>query len=317
MPQASVIVVTRNNAELLEDALASVLADGSRVSRELIVVDNGSTDETQDVAARAAATAPWEVRILRVQEAGLSRGRNAAIACARGDLLLFTDDDVLVEDGWADALVHAFDAPDVGFAAGRTFPIWPVEPPAWLDGEQRIVLALYDHGPESRELGAGEYGAGANMAIRRSLLADYDPPFEPVLGHQGGRLFAGEETLLVDRLRTRSRLVYVPAAVVRHRVRAERMTLEFLRRSYFDRGAASYRYQVLSEGGSGLGLARRLVRAQRAARKARGLARRNGSERTADEFLAELGTFGHAGQHVEMAVGRLPRLTRLIRDLVA
>ncbi|HET7572553.1 MAG TPA: glycosyltransferase family 2 protein [Gaiellaceae bacterium] len=309
------VVVTRDNADLLRDALASILADSSGVERELIVVDNGSSDGTTEVAAAAAAGAPFPVTLLHEPEPGLSRGRNRGVAAARGEIVLFTDDDVLVEDGWADALAAAFADPAVGVAGGRTLPIWPHPPAAWLDGPHRVSLALFDHGEESRLLADDEALAGANLALRASLLGP--DPFRLDIGNTGDRRFGYEETALVDALRREHAAVYVGSAVVHHRIRAERMTLRWLRATYFDQGIAVLRLRERAGEAESPGLARRLVRALRVARKTLRLRRRHDREgRGPSELWTELQEYKALGRHVDLLLRRFPSLSRWVRDAV-
>lgn len=317
-PRASIIVATRNNARLLSDALASIVADSSRVERELIVVDNASTDETVEVALRASQAAPFAIRLVHEPTLGHSAARNAGVAAARGDILLFTDDDVIVEDGWADALVTAFDDDDVVAASGRTLALWPVPPPEWLNGPHRARLALFDFGQDDRDLEPGEAPAGANMAFRTAVLRRFDPPFTVRLGNHGDRRFAFEETYLVDHVRRIGRLVYVADAIVHHRIRSERMDLGWMRATYFDQGIARLRIEQLSGGAQPPDLARRIVRAWRACFGLWRTCRANDrGSRIGPETWDELRHFEWAGRHVELLLGRFPRLVTGVRDLLA
>ena len=94
-PEASVIIKTRNRAGMLEDCLESVLNDRSAIDREIIVVDNASTDGTRALVEDLVRSDP---RLLYVWEPGIGNARalNAGVAKARGELLFFTDDDVIV-----------------------------------------------------------------------------------------------------------------------------------------------------------------------------------------------------------------------------
>jgi glycosyltransferase involved in cell wall biosynthesis len=239
--RASVVVSTRNRAELLEGSLRSILADGPTPDWELVVVDNGSTDGTAALVERLSREAGGDrIRYVREERPGLSNARNAGIAAAAGDLLLFTDDDVLVEPGWLDALCAGFADDDVAAVAGRVVPEWPHPPPRWLAGRHAGVLALTDFGDEPRDLTAAEYPLGANMAVRASVVGP--APFDPRLGHRGGTYFAFEEFALFHELRAAGgRFTYRPDAVVRHRILAERMTWEGMRRATLHNGFGSRR----------------------------------------------------------------------------
>lgn len=309
---ASVIVCTHNRAELLEACVASILADTSAVSRELIVVDNRSVDETRTVAERVAAenSSAVSVRYVHERRLGKSYALNRGVREAHGELLLFTDDDALVDDGWADALVAPFAEAGVGAVGGRVLASWPHPPPPWLaDGPLGRSVGLPDYGERPRRLEAPELPIGANMALRRAAL-DAGEPFDPSLGHQGGRSMGHEEVLVLRRIARSSELAYAPDARVVHRVIPERMTRDWIRGSFF-------------RGGIGLGRVERLldepwppvyVRFVRAARVCLGawrIKRRNdgAATLTAEAAYAECAGYMWAGKHLEMLFGRWPWVT--------
>lgn len=307
--RASVIVTTRDRAPLLEDCLRSILADRSRAIRELVVVDNASSDATAEVVRDAAAGAAVPVRYVREERLGQSHARNAGAKAARGEILVFTDDDVVVREGWVDALVRGFDDPAVGAVGGRILPDWEEPPPAWLDGPHAQLLTLIDHGAEARDFAEGELPLGANMAVRADVARAFDPLFDPRLGHRGRRRLAHEEYHLMSRIRLEHRLAYRPDAVVLHRIPRDRVDLSRMRRAFVELGLGLGRKERI-ESGPGASLARRAVRAGRTVRGARRLARRNeAGPRSGPETWDELYGFMWAGRHVELLLGRFPRLS--------
>jgi len=314
-PRATIVVPTRDQASLLEACLASLLADRSSVEREVIVVDNGSSDGTSDVVARLAADAPFPVRVIAEPQLGSSQARNAGVRAAGGEALLFVDDDVTVEDGWADALVRGLDDPSVGLVGGRIFPAWPEPPPPWLEnGPHKGVLALADFGPQDRLLvDPAERPYSANMALRASVARELDPPFALDLGHHGGRRFGYEDFNLVDRVRAGHGIAYAAGAVAHHRVDPRRMTLAWLRCTFFDMGIGLAR----SERSSGVRyplLPQRAARAFRTFRTTQALKGANdGAERTGPETWEELYAYMWTGKHVETLLGRFPRTRDFVR----
>jgi glycosyltransferase involved in cell wall biosynthesis len=307
---ASIIVCTYNRAWLLGKCLESILADSSTSARELIVVDNASTDATAAVVAEVSRDARIPIRPVREDRLGQSHARNAAVAAARGELLLFTDDDVVVDDGWADALVAGFDDPGVGAVGGRILPCWPFPPPKWLEGELARSLGLPDLGEESRVFKASEIPIGANMAIRADVARSVGP-FDPQLGHRGSRTMGHDEWLFLEQVRKRYVLTYRADARVFHLVHPERMDLGWLRSSFFRGGIGLERSERRLGSFQRVSLPRRVVRAAKTCRGA--LAWRLRNRRTKplgpEEAFQECYAYKWAGKHLEALFGRFPTLT--------
>ncbi len=116
----SVVICTWNRADELRTTLDSLtqLVIPPGCTWELIVVNNGCTDETNAVIAEFEARLP--IRSLFEGELGLSRARNRRAAAAQGDLILFTDDDVTVEAGWLEA--YPPEAPEGSSVLGSAQP---------------------------------------------------------------------------------------------------------------------------------------------------------------------------------------------------
>lgn len=94
MPAATVVIATRNRAALLSDCLNHLGSQTARGTFEVVVVDNGSTDDTATVVHRHMAAMP-ELRLLHVEDPNRSKARNAGIAAAQGSWLIFCDDDTV------------------------------------------------------------------------------------------------------------------------------------------------------------------------------------------------------------------------------
>jgi glycosyltransferase involved in cell wall biosynthesis len=228
----TVAVCTWNRAGLLDRTLARLreLRVPAGAAWELVVVNNNCTDHTDEVIARHAAALP--LRRIAEPTPGLSFARNAALAAAAGEYLLWTDDDVLVEPDWLIEAVAAMD----GFAAdgffGRVFPWWePGRPPVWYDPLFDGMFALLDLGPESFVAGPnGPLGVGANHGFRTAALRSLGG-YRTDLGVTAGKGGGGEDLDVFNRAGAAGlELVYAARAVVRHYVPADRCTKRFYRR---------------------------------------------------------------------------------------
>lgn len=309
---ASVLIATYNRARLLDETLASLAR--MRVSPslrwEVIVVDNNSADDTPQVVSRQTERFPVPLRYVFESRQGRSSALNAGIEKAAGAVLAFTDDDVLVDDGWLDAACQALTGVDssIGYAGGPIRPIWEIDPPRWLDlsrGDLWGTIAIQDHGarPFVYEEG-GKVPLGANMAVRRSVFARVGG-FRADLGRTGGRLVLGQEVpeLLIRARQTGVRGMYVPAMELRHHVPARRLTRSYFRKWWFGKGvsrAALDRLQPLGESGLDLSRAPHVLRVPRtlygsALRHAAACLRDRARGRTADAFRHEMSLVYSAG----------------------
>jgi glycosyltransferase involved in cell wall biosynthesis len=118
VPHVSIVIPTFNCARYLPEAVASAQAEGGAL--ELIVVDDGSTDETASVVERLGG----DVIVLRQAHAGISAARNRGVAQARGEYLAFLDaDDLVVPGRLALQVAHltGAGAPDLSFGAVEEF----------------------------------------------------------------------------------------------------------------------------------------------------------------------------------------------------
>jgi glycosyltransferase involved in cell wall biosynthesis len=122
---------------------------------ELLVVNNNSSDATDEVIRAFQGFLP--LRRVFEGEVGLSRARNAGVRAATGELILFTDDDVLVAPNWMTAYLDALKLwPDAGYFGGVIRPWFAVEVPDWVKRNQTDLagmLCSLDIGPVSREFG--------------------------------------------------------------------------------------------------------------------------------------------------------------------
>jgi glycosyltransferase involved in cell wall biosynthesis len=195
-PLASLCIPTRDRARFLARTLASYTAQRER-RFELVIVDDGSTDDTRDVA-RVAAT-ELDVRYIRRAHAGVAASRNAAIRAARGELLIFTDDDRVVDPDFVADHVAAHGAgPTIVAGAQRgLFAEWAPDA-AYTASDvaallaKRPALAVVIGGSERVELVEPAQLRGDALAGTLATYALPEPWFEaqarPALARYGPAL---------------------------------------------------------------------------------------------------------------------------------
>ena len=233
--EISVVVCTRNRAPSLAATLASLAAqtlDAARV--EVVVVDNGSTDDTPDLLARTPG-----VRAVVEPRVGLSAARNTGVKAAAGEVVAFIDDDAVARADWLARIAAGFADGGVGALTGRVEPVWEAPRPVWLPDALLPYLSVVDWGGRACILERGQWLCGTNMAFRRAALARAGG-FSEALGRRDGVLLSNEEVLVQRRLAADGVVArYDPAVVVGHRVPAERVAPDWLARRAFWQGVSN------------------------------------------------------------------------------
>lgn len=252
MITASVIVATYNRAESLRDTLDALAAQSLPANEklEILVIDNNSTDPTQQVVSEFAAKNKPSfppIRYLFEPQQGKSFALNLGIQKAAGEFLLFTDDDVLPDPAWAAALLEIFRTTGADCVGGKIEPLWLSEPPSYVLSPALRPLfwnlyGLLDHGKETVVWDGQDpnFLYGSSIAVRKNVFQKIGL-FRTDLGRRGTLLLAGEETDLIQRMFSAGlKVVYTPEAVVRHKVESERLSLRYVRRNRYDSGRSHF-----------------------------------------------------------------------------
>lgn len=203
--RVAVVVASRDRAEMLDRCLASVRG-ALRAGDQLIVVDSAS----RDAAAYAEVALAHDALLVRCPQPGVNRARNAGWRASDAPVVLFTDDDVEVEKGWADAFAGCFaEHPETGFVTG-----WIGVPPG-QENTDDVAVKDDDEPAVLDRLTRGTLGHGASLGVRRQALEQLGG-WDEALG-AGGRFRAAPEVDLFDRLFAASWTGrFEPAARARH-----------------------------------------------------------------------------------------------------
>lgn len=202
-PSLSVVICAYNAEPTLDECLRHVCAlDYPEL--DIVVVDDGSTDATAQIAARYP-----RARLVQIEHAGLSVARNAGIEAARGEFIAYLDSDAYPSPEWPYYLALGFETRSVGGVGGPNVP--PVTDPL---GAQRVARA--PGGPLHVLIAddRAEHIPGCNMAFRSDVLTGvggFDPVFTA----------AGDDVDLCWRILDRGwEIGFHPAALVWHHRRA-------------------------------------------------------------------------------------------------
>jgi len=235
--KASVIVCTKNRASLLVKCVRSILdaeqPPGEEI--EVVVIDNGSTDDTPRAMEELVSVEP-RLRCIREERPGKSNALNRGIEESCGDLLIFTDDDLTVDRNWLTGLLHAADTIPADAYGGKVVAQWDGPVPDWVprlpDGRPfGGAVVEHDKGDKPVPYGLDTPGwpLGANVLFRRRVFERLGV-YRVDLGLADDAPVGGEDTEMVRRtLEAGMKIVYVPDAVVYHPVFRDRLTRSFFR----------------------------------------------------------------------------------------
>jgi len=241
--KVSIIIPTHNRVDSLLQTIKSLFnLDYSKKDYEIIIVDNASSDNTQLAVTKLAREKKINnLKLIKEESLGLHYARHTGAKISKGELLIFTDDDAIVDKQLLKVYVDAFlKHPKMVAAGGPVKPFWENKPPQWLIdyiGDKKVfyLLSLMDLGNKFI-LDKERFFFGVNMAIRRKILFEVGG-FNPCLI---GDVYVGNgESGLNQKLWQKGMLIgYIPEAVVYHHIPPERMTATYFKHRMANEGAS-------------------------------------------------------------------------------
>jgi glycosyltransferase involved in cell wall biosynthesis len=237
----SACVCTHNpDPDTLRNCLLGLRAlDRPDEALELIVIDNSSTSPLS-ASGLGLDDFPYPARVVREGRLGLSHARVRGLEEARGEVILFVDDDNFLDPGYAVAVSRLFASrARIGAAGGHSRPRFAEAPPSWIGAVSG--LALRDLGPPARCI-SGEHGAslaGAGLALRTAAMRAATQTPLLLEDRKGSRLTSGGDTELLVRIASLGwETWYDPELRLQHYIPAKRLQREYLRRLHFGYGVA-------------------------------------------------------------------------------
>lgn len=233
----SIIIPTYNRANFLGKTLESCINQTyPEESFEIIVADNNSTDNTKEVVEKWQKESRIPIKYVLEKRQGAHFARHTASKNSIGEILYFTDDDMIADKNLLKNIVKVFDMnQNVAVAGGKVLPEWETDPPDWLikyfkngtlsliENKEELIIASYDMGIYS-----------CHQAILKEVLfkcGGFNPDIikDKLMGN-------GETGLNIKVLKAEYKLAYVNDAVTHHMIPPSRMTQKYINKRFGHQG---------------------------------------------------------------------------------
>ena len=230
----SVLICTYNREKYIGPLLESIAAnDLPKSEYEIVLVDNNCTDNTRSVCeAFAKAHKDVVFHYFVETEQGLSAARNKAIKEAKGDVLVYIDDDALVDSWYLRTIAEYMSAhPEISAVGGPIIPLYETAEPKWMTRFTKELLCGYLYfGDKERTFPGKRYPGGGNAAYRAEVFKKVGL-FNTNLGRKGNGLMGSEEKDIFDKMKSQGmQFMYLPKMILHHIIPQKK-----LERDYFDR----------------------------------------------------------------------------------
>lgn len=226
----SFIICTFNRSKILKECIDSILKDIKQVNKkefEILIIDNNSSDDTNFVSSELIKKNK-NITYYLEERIGLSNARNRGILEAKGDILIFLDDDTIVNEGYCNAVISLFKNKDIICAGGRIIPVWNCEKPKWFQDSFASIIGETNYGEKTRVMKKNEDLLGGNMIFRKEVFEKIGL-FNCELGLKGEKLCLGEENDICEKIRNSGELIfYIADAKVGHKVHKEKVNKEYI-----------------------------------------------------------------------------------------
>ncbi|HEA65664.1 MAG TPA: glycosyltransferase [Desulfobacterales bacterium] len=241
VPIISALICTRNRSHLLEKCVNSLInqsLDGKKY--EIIVVDNDSTDDTQNVLSKYERE--HQLHAIIEPEIGLSKARNTGWKYSKTQYIGFIDDDAIASNIWLESALYCFKkaTPQPAGLAGPIYLNWEVNSPPWINEDLKTTLGKVYWGDKPFRLTTSHNIIGANCFFSKQQLESCNG-FDERFGRKGKLLLSGEEIQLQRRIEAKGGYFYYHSDIsIWHHVPVERVKPSWFYRRYYWGGITDF-----------------------------------------------------------------------------
>ena len=229
----SVIICTYNRDKYIYDSLRSIVEnDYPSTKYEIVLVNNNSTDNTESECRRFETDYPQAgFHYFTETNQGLSFARNRGILEAKGEVLIFIDDDAFIEKNYLSKLERLLSKnPEIKAFGGKVTPVFESGmTPEWLSYWLYPIISGVDKGNKISAFKRKSYPVGANMGFYRNCL-ESGISFNTKLGRTKKNLIGGEEKELFNSLRKNGIQIFYFPIEVKHMIPESRTTIDYIRK---------------------------------------------------------------------------------------
>ena len=234
-PKYSVIIITRNRADLLPKVIGSLLKqDYENGKYEIIVVDNNSDDDTASIVERFKRQCPEKIHYIFESEIGMSKARNEGAKVARGEILVFIDDDAIASPNWLDDYSSLYEMfPDIVAGGGKIELVFQSCRPKWLSDELLVALGHLNLSDKETVLSFPDHPFGGNFSVKREKFISVGGFIEDFRN-------CNEEKAFFSKLHlSRYKVAYSPKALVYHHIPTPKLRQMFFIRRGIKQGISN------------------------------------------------------------------------------
>ena len=232
MSDLNVLIATHNGGEVLGRTLAGYAAlDIQSTDYKLIIVDNASTDNTQDIITQFAGQ--LNIHSIYEPRPGKNTAMNTGLAAIDSNIIIMSDDDSIPHQGFFEQWMEAFERmPDIDLFGGAIIPLFDVEPAAWIMERQSRFEELY---AQRQNIPAGPISPdriyGPNMAMRAKVTQSglkFDDRIGPNATRKKSYAMGSETAFLREAVRAGFQTGFAPTPTVSHIVRPEQIQPDYI-----------------------------------------------------------------------------------------